>query len=406
MRTLDDALNVGQITQGTRVIIRCDLNVPLKEGVITDDGRIQAALPSLRELLERKAKVIVISHLGRPGGVREERYSLRPVAVRLGELLGQTVPLVQVEEAAEAVAQFGAVEAGEAQIIMIDNLRFTPAETSKSEEERHAFAQQLAALADCYVSDGFGVVHRNQASVTDIAKLLPSYAGRLVEREVKRLSRLTETPEKPYTVVLGGSKVSDKLGVIDNLLERVDCLLIGGGMAFTFLAAQGHNVASSLVEKDQLERAREYIERAQTLGVSLELPVDAVVAEKFAADAQHIVADAGSLTETPFGESGTGLDIGPKTAARFAKRILESKTVFWNGPMGVFEMDAFAAGTKAVAEALKDSEAFTVVGGGDSAAAVRSLGYADSDFSHISTGGGASLELLEGKTLPGLEVLQ
>ncbi|MDZ8172621.1 phosphoglycerate kinase [Microbacterium xanthum] len=399
LRTLD---SLGPLA-GKRVIVRCDLNVPLKDGVITDDGRVRASLPTLNALINKGARVVVCSHLGRPGGEPNPAYSLEPVAQRLSELLGQPVAFARDtvgESAHDAVAS---LEDGE--VAVIENLRFNAGETAKDDAERDAFARQLGELGDALVSDGFGVVHRKQASVYDLAALLPSAAGLLIAKELDVLDRLTENPERPYTVVLGGSKVSDKLGVIEHLLPRVDRLLVGGGMMFTFLAAQGHNVGSSLLEEDQLDTVRRYIADAQERGVELVLPVDAVVASAFAADAEHVVADADALEATPFGDSGLGLDIGPRTAEEFASRIRGSRTVFWNGPMGVFEMPAFESGTRAVARALAEVDGLGVVGGGDSAAAVRQLGFADTDFGHISTGGGASLEFLEGKKLPGLEVL-
>jgi phosphoglycerate kinase len=399
LRTLE---SLGSLA-GKRVIVRADLNVPLKDGIITDDGRVRATLPTLNRLINDGARVVVCSHLGRPDGAPDAKYSLAPVAQRLSELLGKPVAFARDtvgESAHEAVA---ALEDGD--VAVIENLRFHPGETAKDDAERRAFAAQLAQLGDVLVSDGFGVVHRKQASVYDLAELLPSAAGTLIEKELEVLDRLTENPERPYTVVLGGSKVSDKLGVIDHLLPRVDRLLIGGGMLFTFLAARGHAVGASLLEGDQLDTVREYMRRAEESGVELVLPSDVVVASKFGADAEHVVTRADSIEDTAFGASGIGLDIGPETATRFADLVRDSKTVFWNGPMGVFEMPAFAAGTKAVAQALTEVEGLSVVGGGDSAAAVRQLGFADDRFGHISTGGGASLEFLEGKKLPGLEVL-
>jgi phosphoglycerate kinase len=399
LRTLD---SLGSLA-GKRVIVRCDLNVPLKDGVITDDGRVRASLPTLNALINQGARVVVCSHLGRPDGAPDAKYSLAPVAQRLSELLGKPVAFARDtvgESAHDAVA---ALEDGD--VAVIENLRFNPGETAKDDAERGAFAVQLAELGDALVSDGFGVVHRKQASVYDLAEILPSAAGFLIEKEVEVLDRLTENPERPYTVVLGGSKVSDKLGVIEHLLPRVDRLLVGGGMMFTFLAAEGHKVGSSLLEQDQLDRVKGYIATAKERGVELVLPVDAVVAASFSADAAHVVAPADAIEDTDFGASGLGLDIGPETAAQFAESISDSKTVFWNGPMGVFEMAPFAAGTKTVAEALTKIDGLSVVGGGDSAAAVRQLGFADDRFGHISTGGGASLEFLEGKKLPGLEVL-
>ncbi|KTS09328.1 MULTISPECIES: phosphoglycerate kinase [Microbacterium] len=399
LRTLD---SLGSLA-GTRVIVRCDLNVPLKDGVITDDGRVRASLPTLNALINAGARVVVCSHLGRPDGAPDPKYSLEPVAQRLSELLGQPVAFARDtvgESAQEAVA---ALEDGE--VAVIENLRFNAGETSKDETERQAFARELARLGDALVSDGFGVVHRKQASVYDLAQIVPSAAGLLIQKELEVLDRLTENPERPYTVVLGGSKVSDKLGVIEHLLPRVDKLLVGGGMMFTFLVAEGHKVGSSLLEQDQIDTVKGYLATARERGVEIVLPVDAVVAASFSADAEHVVADADKLEDTPFGASGLGLDIGPRTAELFADAIRGSRTVFWNGPMGVFEMKAFEAGTKTVAQALTEVDGLSVVGGGDSAAAVRQLGFADDQFGHISTGGGASLEFLEGKKLPGLEVL-
>lgn len=399
LRTLD---SLGSLA-GTRVIVRCDLNVPLKDGVITDDGRVRASLPTLNALINAGARVVVCSHLGRPDGAPDPKYSLEPVAQRLSELLGQPVAFARDtvgESAQDAVAS---LENGE--VAVIENLRFNAGETSKDEGERQAFARELAGLGDALVSDGFGVVHRKQASVYDLAQLVPSAAGLLIQKELEVLDRLTENPERPYTVVLGGSKVSDKLGVIEHLLPRVDKLLVGGGMMFTFLVAEGHAVGSSLLELDQIDTVKGYLATAKERGVEIVLPVDAVVAASFSADADHVVADADKLEDTSFGASGLGLDIGPRTAELFADAIRGSRTVFWNGPMGVFEMKAFEAGTKTVAKALTEVDGLSVVGGGDSAAAVRQLGFADDEFGHISTGGGASLEFLEGKKLPGLEVL-
>jgi len=399
LRTLD---SLGSLA-GTRVIVRCDLNVPLKDGIITDDGRVRASLPTLNALINAGARVVVCSHLGRPDGAPDPKFSLEPVAQRLSELLGQPVAFARdtVGESAQDAAS--SLENGE--VAVIENLRFNPGETSKDEAERQAFAQELARLGDALVSDGFGVVHRKQASVYDLAQLVPSAAGLLIQKELEVLDRLTENPERPYTVVLGGSKVSDKLGVIEHLLPRVDKLLVGGGMMFTFLVAEGHKVGSSLLEKDQIDTVKGYLATAKERGVEIVLPVDAVVAASFSADAEHVVADADSLENTAFGASGLGLDIGPRTAEIFADAIRGSRTVFWNGPMGVFEMKAFEAGTKTVAQALTEVDGLSVVGGGDSAAAVRQLGFTDDAFGHISTGGGASLEFLEGKKLPGLEVL-
>ncbi|MDI6944332.1 phosphoglycerate kinase [Microbacterium barkeri] len=399
LRTLD---TLGDLA-GKRVIIRCDFNVPLADGVITDDGRLRASLPTLTALLDAGARVVAVSHLGRPKGEPDPQYSLKPVADRLAELLDRPVAFATDTVGDSARETAGALEDG--QLAVLENLRFNAGETAKDDAERGAFADQLAEFADVMVSDGFGVVHRKQASVYDLAQKLPSAAGLLIAKELEVLDTLTESPVRPYTVVLGGSKVSDKLGVIDHLLPRVDRILIGGGMLFTFLAAQGHKVASSLLEADQIETAQGYIRTAEEKGVQLILPTDVVVASKFGADAEHVVTAADAIEESPFGASGLGLDIGPETSAAFAEAIRGSKTVFWNGPMGVFELEPFAAGTKAVAQALTEVDGLSVVGGGDSAAAVRQLGFDDSAFGHISTGGGASLEFLEGKKLPGLEVL-
>jgi phosphoglycerate kinase len=399
LRTID---SLGSLA-GRTVIVRCDLNVPLKDAQITDDGRIRASLPTLNLLIHAGARVVVVSHLGRPDGAPDAKYSLAPVAQRLSELLGKSVTFASDtvgSSAGEAVAGLA-----DGDVALLENLRFNPGETAKGADERREFASKLAAFGDAFVSDGFGVVHRKQASVYELAELLPSAAGTLIATELDVLDRLTETPSKPYAVVLGGSKVSDKLGVIAHLLPRVDSLLIGGGMLFTFLAAQGHKVGASLLEIDQLEVVRGYLAKAEELGVEIVLPTDVVVASKFGADAEHQVRPADDIEGSPWGESGLGLDIGPETAARFAEVIRGSKTVFWNGPMGVFELAPFAAGTKTVAQALTEVDGLSVVGGGDSAAAVRALGFTDDQFGHISTGGGASLEFLEGKSLPGLEVL-
>ena len=400
MRTLADLPDL----KSKRVIVRCDLNVPLEGSRITDNGRIIASLPTLNYLLGLGAKVIVISHLGRPDGAPVSKYSLEPVANRLGELLDTSVTFSSTTVGEEAVEKVSNLEDG--QVLVLENLRFNPGETAKDEAERLVFAKELASLGDFFVSDGFGVVHRKQASVYELPGLLPSSAGFLIQKELEVLTRLTQTPERPYAVVLGGSKVSDKLGVIDHLLPHVNQLLIGGGMVFTFLAALGHKVGSSLLEVDQIETVRGYLKRAEELGVEVVLPTDIVVASKFGADAEVLITKASEIEETPFGASGLGLDIGPESALAFAEVFRSAKTVFWNGPMGVFEIDAFANGTKQVAQALSEVDGLSVVGGGDSAAAVRILGFEDSAFSHISTGGGASLEFLEGKTMPGLEVLK
>jgi phosphoglycerate kinase len=385
--------------QGKRVLVRSDLNVPLEDGRITDDGRIRASVPTIRRLLEAGARVVVMAHLGRPKGSRDPAYSLKPVATRLGELLGTTVTFATDTVGDSARAAVDRLEDG--QVALLENVRFNAAETSKDDAERGAFADQLAELGDAFVSDGFGVVHRKQASVYDVAQRLPHAMGGLVAAEIDVLRRLTESPERPYVVVLGGSKVSDKLAVIDNLLGKADRLLIGGGMVFTFLKAQGHEVGKSLLEDDHVETCRDYLRRAADSGVEILLPSDIVVASEFSADAEPVVVAAAAIPDDMI-----GLDIGPDSGAVFADAIRGARTVFWNGPMGVFEFDAFAAGTRAVAQALTEVAGLSVVGGGDSAAAVRKLGFADDAFGHISTGGGASLEYLEGKSLPGIDVLK
>jgi phosphoglycerate kinase len=399
MRTLSDLSSL----EGKRVLIRCDLNVPLDGKRITDDGRIVASVPTIKYLISQGAKVVVISHLGRPEGTTDSQYSLEPAAIRLGELLGQTVRFATDTVGNSAKSNVESLQNRE--VAVLENLRFNLGETSKDAGEREAFAAKLAEFGDIFVSDGFGVVHRKQASVYELAKVLPSAAGLLIEKELQVLTRLTSNPERPYLVVLGGSKVSDKLGVIDHLLPTVDKLLVGGGMVFTFLAAQGHAVGASLLEKDQINTCKEYLERAARLGVEVILPTDIVVASKFGADADTAVTGAAEIESSPFGSSGLGLDIGPTSAGRFAQEIASAKTVFWNGPMGVFEMDKFSNGTRMVAKALTLVKGLSVVGGGDSAAACRILGFEDRKFGHISTGGGASLEFLEGKKLPGLEIL-
>jgi phosphoglycerate kinase len=381
---------------GKTVLLRCDLNVPLDGGTITDDGRVRASVPTIRKLRNAGASVVAMSHLGRPEGAPDPKFSLAPVAVRLAELLGEPVSFSTEHPARDGIG---------AGVTLLENLRFDPREASKDAGERESFAAELATLGDVFVSDGFGVVHRKQASVYELARALPSAAGLLIAAELDVLDKLTANPTKPYTVVLGGSKVSDKLGVIDALLPNVDRLLIGGGMLFTFLAAQGHKIGKSLLEDSEFETVKRYVAEAEQRGVELVLPTDIVMASGFSADADNVVAPADALEETAFGADGIGLDIGPATAKVFADHIRSSHTVFWNGPMGVFEFPAFAAGTRAVAEALTQVDGLGVVGGGDSAAAVRALGFSDDDFGHISTGGGASLEFLEGKTLPGLEVL-
>jgi phosphoglycerate kinase len=383
---------------GKRVFLRCDLNVPLKDGVITDDGRIRASLPTIKFLLAGGASIVIGAHLGRPKGEAKPEFSLAPVAVRLSELLGTPVEFANASSGESVAAKARALTPGH--ILLLENLRFNAAETSKDDNERGIFAKELASMVDAYVGDGFGAVHRKHASVFDLPQLLPHAAGFLVDAEVEVLKQLTQNPQRPYGVVLGGAKVSDKIGVISNLLEKVDLLAIGGGMVFTFLAAQGKGIGSSLVETDLIPTVKELIARAAAKGVSLHLPTDIVVAPKFAADAPATIVSADAIPSDQM-----GLDIGPESATEFASAILGCKTVFWNGPMGVFEFAAFANGTKVVAEALTKVSGMSVVGGGDSAAAVRSFGFADSDFGYISTGGGAALEYLEGKVLPGLQAL-
>jgi phosphoglycerate kinase len=394
MRTLDDLLAEG--VSGRRILVRADLNVPLDGGQITDEGRIRAVLPTVGALRSAGARVVVCSHLGRPKGAPEPKYSLAPVAARLGALLGTEVAFATDTVGDSAAATVAGLAEGE--VALLENLRFNPGETSKDAGEREAFARQLAGAAEAYVDDAFGAVHRKHASVYDVPRLLPHFAGGLVLREVEVLRKLTATPDRPYVVVLGGSKVSDKLAVIEALLPKVDTLLVGGGMCFTFLKAQGHPVGSSLLEEDMVDTCRDLLSRA---GGRIVLPRDIVVAEKFAADAATATVAA---TEIPDG--WLGLDIGPSTVAAFAEALSGARTVFWNGPMGVFEMAPFAAGTRGVADAITKVDGFTVVGGGDSAAAVRTLGIDEASFGHISTGGGASLEYLEGKPLPGLAALE
>ncbi|WP_299165182.1 phosphoglycerate kinase [uncultured Arthrobacter sp.] len=410
--SLDDLLSVG--VRGRRVLVRSDLNVPLEGDLpnlrVTDDGRIRASLPVLRKLTEAGAAVIVMAHLGRPKGAPEEKYSLKPAVDRLAELADFSVTFA--EDVTGPSARERADALSEGSVLVLQNVRFDARETSKDDSERAAFADELVELTGgngAYVDDAFGAVHRKHASVYDVASLLPAYQGDLVKAEVDVLQRLTTEPERPFVVVLGGSKVSDKLAVIENLIGTADRLLVGGGMVFTFLAAQGHSVGASLLEEDQLDVVRGYLGRAKEAGTEFVLPTDIVVADKFAADAGHETLAADAMESGQYGATGLGLDIGPESGEAFARHIGQARTVFWNGPMGVFEFDAFAAGTKAVAQALADataSGALTVVGGGDSAAAVRGLGFDESSFSHISTGGGASLEYLEGKELPGLTALQ
>ena len=384
---------------GKRVFLRCDLNVPLKEGVIKDDGRIKASLPTIQALLEKGGSLVIAAHLGRPKGEAKPELSLAPVAKRLSELLGREVKFTGEVTGAAVTATAESLKAGE--ILLLENIRFSAAETSKEESERAAFAQELAQLADVYVGDGFGAVHRKHASVFDLPKLLPHAAGKLVAAEVEVLKKLTQNPERPYGVVLGGAKVSDKLGVIENLLGKVDVLAIGGGMVFTFLKAQGKEIGTSLVEAEMLDVVTGLIATAEKNGVKLLLPTDIVVAPTFSADATPTLVSADAIPADQM-----GLDIGPVSAAAFAAEIVKCKTLFWNGPMGVFEFPNFAAGTQVVAQALTQVSGISVVGGGDSAAAVRALGFADSQFGYISTGGGASLEYLEGKELPGLTALE
>jgi phosphoglycerate kinase len=384
---------------GKRVFLRCDLNVPLKEGVIKDDGRIKASLPTIQALLEKGASLVIAAHLGRPKGEAKPELSLAPVAKRLAELLGQEVKFPGQVTGDAVTTAAHALAAGE--ILLLENIRFSAAETSKEDSERATFAGELAQLADFYVGDGFGAVHRKHASVFDLPKMLPHAAGKLVAAEVQILKKLTQNPERPYGVVLGGAKVSDKLGVIENLLGKVDVLAIGGGMVFTFLKAQGKEIGTSLVESEMLDVVKGLIATAEKNGVKLLLPTDIVVAPAFAADATPTLVAADAIPADQM-----GLDIGPQSAAAFAAEIVKCKTVFWNGPMGVFEFPNFAAGTKVIAQALTQVSGISVVGGGDSAAAVRALGFSDSQFGYISTGGGASLEYLEGKELPGLKALE
>ena len=383
---------------GKRVFLRCDLNVPLKESKITDDGRIRASLPTINALLEKGASIVIAAHLGRPKGEAKAELSLAPVAVRLAELLGKPVQFAGAITGAEVTAKAEALAPGE--ILLLENIRFSSAETSKDESERIALATELAKLADIYVGDGFGAVHRKHASVFDLPQLLPHAAGTLVSAEVEVLKKLTVDPVRPYGVVLGGSKVSDKIGVIANLLGKVDVMAIGGGMLFTFLAAQGKEIGTSLVELDLIDTVKGLIKQAEDSGVKLLIPTDIVIAPTFSADATPTLVSADAIPSNQM-----GLDIGPESAAAFAAAIKGCKTVFWNGPMGVFEFPKFAAGTKVVAQALTEVSGISVVGGGDSAAAVRALGFKDSEFGYISTGGGASLEYLEGKELPGLTAL-
>ena len=399
MKTIDD-IDVNN----QRVLLRADLNAPMKQdanGVmqITDDGRLKASVATINDLRKKKAKIVILAHLGRPKGERKPELSLKPIAKRLGELVGTPITFIDDLNGADTLTIVNALKPGE--IAMVENIRYEKDETSKDATERQKLAKVLASLGDVFVIDGFGVVHREQASVTDIARLLPKAAGRLVQAEQKAFDKVLNNPVRPYVVVLGGSKVSDKLGVINNLISKVDKLLIGGGMAFTFLKAQGFEVGDSLLEVDRIDEVKQLIKTAQEKNVEIVLPIDVVISKELDGSAPVSVVDAHQI---PVGQKG--LDIGPKTSELFAKKIADAKTVVWNGPMGVFEVNAFASGTKTVAQALANSNAYSVVGGGDSAAAIRLLGLDESKFDHISTGGGASLELLEGKVLPGLAVLE
>ena len=400
MKTLDDLLAEG--VTGRRVLLRADLNVPLDGDRITDDGRVRASVPTITKLVQGGARVVITAHLGRPKGEPDPKYFLAPVAARLSELLGAEVAMATDVVGDSAKAVVGALADGH--VALLENIRFDPRETSKDDAQREALAADLAALVGengAFVSDGFGVVHRKQASVYDVAKRLPHYAGDLVQAEVEVLRKLTESPARPYVVALGGAKVSDKLGVISNLLAKVDRLLIGGDMAYTFLKAQGLEIGKSLLQEDQIQAVRDLMAEAEERDVEICLPVDVVVATEFSADAEHQTVPTSAIPADQ-----EALDIGPVTRELFAVRLTDAATVFWNGPMGVFEFPAFAEGTKAFAQTLADAKAFSVVGGGDSAAAVRQLGVPEDGFSHISTGGGASLEFLEGKELPGLAVLE
>lgn len=403
-KSLDDLMAEG--VAGRRVLVRSDLNVPLDGSTVTDDGRVRASLPVLTKLADAGARLIVMAHLGRPKGTVDPKYSIEPAAARLAELADADVVVASDVVGQDAREKAEALQDG--QILVLENVRFDPRETSKDDAEREEFAAELASLTGengAYVDDAFGAVHRKHASVYDIARALPGYLGDLVKTEVDVLRKVISDPERPFVVVMGGSKVSDKLAVIDNLIGKADSLLIGGGMVFTFLAAQGHAVGSSLLEKDQIDTVKGYLDRAAEAGTEIVLPVDVVYASAFSKDAEHEVRPVSDIEGGKIGDSGLGLDIGPESAELFARTIAGAKTVFWNGPVGVFEMPAFANGTKTVAQALVDSDAMSVIGGGDSASAVRNLGYRDDQFGHISTGGGASLEYIEGKELPGLVAL-
>ncbi|GAA5209172.1 MULTISPECIES: phosphoglycerate kinase [Streptomyces] len=404
MKTIDELLSEG--VTGKRVFVRADLNVPLDGTTITDDGRIRAVVPTVKALADAGARVIVASHLGRPKGAPDPAFSLAPAAARLGELLGEGTGVAFAEDTVGTAAEATVSGLSDGQVAVIENLRFNAGETSKDDTERAAFADRLAGLADVYVGDGFGAVHRKHASVYDLPKKLPHYAGYLIATEVGVLKKLTDDVQRPYVVALGGAKVSDKLAVIDQLLGKADRLLIGGGMAYTFLKAQGHEVGISLLQEDQIPTVKEYMERAEKNGVELVLPVDVLVASEFPDLKTKAPANPATVAADAIPADQEGLDIGPETRKLYASKLADAATVFWNGPMGVFEHPDYAEGTKAVAQALLDSPGFTVVGGGDSAAAVRTLGFDENAFGHISTGGGASLEYLEGKTLPGLAALE
>lgn len=403
-QALDELIDAG--VKGRRILVRSDLNVPLDGQQVTDDGRIRASLPVLEKLTGAGARVVVTAHLGRPKGEHNPKYSLKPAADRLRELADFPVQLAEDVVGDDARAKAEALSDGE--VLVVENVRFDPRETSKDDAERAAFADELVALTGedgAYVDDAFGAVHRKHASVYDVASKLPAYLGDLVKTELEVLKRITEDPERPFVVVMGGAKVSDKLAVIENLIGKADALLIGGGMSYTFAAAQGHAVGKSILEKDQIDTVKRYLAEAKEKGTEIVLPVDVTWAADFAADAAHEIRPVEDLEGGKIGPEGEGLDIGPETVKLFSERIGDARTIFWNGPMGVFEMPAFAKGTEAIARAIAESDAFSVIGGGDSASAVRNLGFSDDEFGHISTGGGASLEFIEGKTLPGLEAL-
>ena len=391
---------------GRHVLVRSDLNVPLKDGVVTDDGRVRASLPVIEKLAKGGARVIVTAHLGRPKGQVDPQYSIAPAAARLAELASVPVQVATDLVGEDAKAKSAALKDGE--VLVLENVRYDARETSKDDAERGAFADELVALTGqngAYVDDAFGAVHRKHASVYDVAKRLPAYSGDLVKKEVDVLAKTLNNPERPFVVVMGGAKVSDKLAVIDNLIGKADAILIGGGMGYTFAYAQGYKVGKSLLEKDQVETVRRYLETAPAQGTEIVTAVDVVWADDFSADAKTEIRPIEDLEGGELGAEGEGLDIGPKSRELFAEKIKAAKTVFWNGPVGVFEIAPFAGGTEAVAKALAESEAFSIIGGGDSASAIRNLGFADEQFGHISTGGGASLEYIEGKTLPGLDAL-